>query len=70
MTVYLRIALYTAGEQPTYQFNLRDCIERSMESVCDDEDDQEGFKRISIALRALADDMDLAIKNQCPLSEL
>ena len=60
LTVYLRVGLEGDGEKPTYEFNLRQALADSIETCADDGSFSTGLGRLSVALRALADEIDAA----------
>lgn len=60
LTVYVRIALHTEGEPPTWEFNIREILQDTIDDCASDGFFSEGLGRISSALRDLADDIDNA----------
>ncbi len=60
LTCYLRFGLESDGESPTYEFNLRDALDDSIESCAHDGSFSEGLGRLSLALRQLADEIEAA----------
>lgn len=60
LTVYLRLGLDAKGEKPTYEFNLREALADSIETCAADGSFSAGLGRLSVALRALADEIDAA----------
>lgn len=60
LTVYLRVGLEGYGEKPTYEFNLRGALADSIEACANDGSFSAGLGRLSVALRALADEIDAA----------
>lgn len=62
LTVYLRVGLDSDGEKPTYQFNLRETLKKTIEDCTQDGSYSIGLGRLSVALRELADEIDVARK--------
>lgn len=60
LTVYLRVGMESQGEKPTYRFNLRDALARSLTDCAHDGSFSEGLGRLSEALRTWADEIDAA----------
>ena len=60
LTVYLRVGLECGGEKPTYEFNLRAALADSIKDCANDGSFSTGLGRLSVALRALADEIDAA----------
>lgn len=62
LTLYLRVAATTQnGEQPTYSFNLRDALQKDLDSCKEDGSYSHGLGRLASALRGLADEIDAVI---------
>ena len=60
LTVYLCVGLNSGGETPTYEFNLREALADSINVCAEDGHFSAGLGRLSVALRALADEIDAA----------
>jgi len=60
LTVYLRVGLECGGEKPTYEFNLREALAETIHDCATDGSFSTGLGRLSVALRALADEIDAA----------
>lgn len=60
LTVYLRVGMGSEDAEPTYEFNLREALADSIELCAEDGSFSAGLGRLSVALRALADEIDTA----------
>jgi len=62
LNVYLRLGLDNGAEKPTYEFNLREALKDTMAACKEDGSFSTGLGRLSVALRAFAEEIDEIIK--------
>ena len=64
LTVHLSVALESREfEEPTFEFNLRECLKSVMEACVEDTSYYEGLEKLMYALRGLADEIGVTLES-------